>query len=87
MGLKFVVGCKYKVIDPAKVMELSGIRFDNNTFTCHGVDEGGAYSKDGRFIFGFINENWDDYPRESLPDGWAVCGHDLLDSGQVVAVQ
>lgn len=41
MGLKFVVGCKYKVIDPAKVMELSGIRFDNNIFTCHGVDECG----------------------------------------------
>lgn len=89
MGLKFAIGCRYKVVDPAKVRSMSGVEFENDTFTCHAVDQEGVYSKDGRFVFPLfgINEAWDDYPRPKLPLGWAVCPHELLDSGHVVLIQ
>lgn len=87
---KFVVGCQYKVINPKAIEDQSGIRFkDNQVFTCHGSDEVGCYSKEGLFNFepmGMYNMAWDAKENLTLPNGWAVCGHELLDSGAVVLV-
>lgn len=87
---KFVKGCQYKVIDPKAIEEQSGIRFEEGEiFTCHGSDKNGCYSKEGKFNFevmGMYNMAWNPEENSSLPDGWAVGGHELLDSGAVVLV-